>query len=184
MLQKIESWKTRLTRWGFNLFPCYWSTGARITYIASDWQKARVRVPLNWRTRNYVGTIFGGSMYGDIDPIYMVMLIKLLGPGYTVWDKMSTIRFRRPGRSTLYAHFVIELQMLEAIRQAVARTSKVDWIFQIDLISEDGTVHASVEKTIHIARDSIGADNKISEHSSPNFHWICHICLSGRRQVG
>ncbi len=166
MLQKTESWKTRLTRWGFNLFPCYWSTGSRITYIASDWQEAWVRVPLNWRTRNYVGTIFGGSMYGAVDPIYMVMLIKLLGPGYTVWDKISNIRFRRPGRSTLYAHFVIEPQVLEAIRQAVAQEGKVDWIFQIDLTSEDGTVHASVEKTIYIAHDSIGAANKISEHSS------------------
>jgi acyl-coenzyme A thioesterase PaaI-like protein len=163
MVQKSESWKTRLTRWGFNLFPCYWSTGARITHIASDWREARVRVPLSWRTRNYVGTIFGGSMYGAVDPIYMMMLIKLLGPGYTVWDKISNIRFRRPGRSTLYAHFAIEPQVLEAIRQAVDREGKVNWIFQIELKSDDGTVHASVEKAIYIARDSIKAVNKSTE---------------------
>ncbi|MCI0563988.1 MAG: DUF4442 domain-containing protein [Nitrososphaera sp.] len=162
MMQKTESWKTRLTRWGFNLFPCYWSTGARIIYIASDWREARIRVPLNWRTRNYVGTIFGGSMYGAIDPIYMMMLIKLLGPGYRVWDKISNIRFRRPGRSTLYAHFMIEPQMLEAIRQAVDREGKIDWIFQIELKSDDGTVHATVEKRIYIARDSIEANNESS----------------------
>jgi len=58
----------------------------------------RIRLPLIWRTRNYVGTIFGGSLYGAVDPIYMIMLIKALGPDYIVWDKAATIRFLRPGR--------------------------------------------------------------------------------------
>jgi hypothetical protein len=52
-----ESLQTRLTRWGFNLYPAYRGTGAWITYIASDWREIRVKLPLSWRTRNYVGTI-------------------------------------------------------------------------------------------------------------------------------
>ena len=44
-------------RWGFNLFPAFRGTGGRITYIAGDFREARVRLPLNWRTRNYVGTM-------------------------------------------------------------------------------------------------------------------------------
>ncbi len=69
-----ESIRTTLMRWGFNLFPAYRGTGGRITYIAADWREVRVTLPLNWRTGNYVGTIFGGSMYGAVDPLYMVML--------------------------------------------------------------------------------------------------------------
>ena len=103
-----ESWRTRLSRWGFNWFPAYRGTGARIAYVASDWREVRVRLPLNWRTRNYVGTIFGGSLYGAVDPIYMIQLIKALGPGYEVWDKAASIRFLRPGRSTLQATFRVE----------------------------------------------------------------------------
>jgi len=34
------------------------------------------KVVLGWRTKNYVGTIFGGSMYAAGDGVYMVMLIK------------------------------------------------------------------------------------------------------------
>ncbi len=98
-----QSIRTRLLRWGFNLFPAYRRTGARITYIAGDFGQVRIKLPLNWKTRNYVGTIFGGSMYGAIDTIYMIMFIKLLGPKYIVWDKAATIRFRKPGRTTLYA---------------------------------------------------------------------------------
>ncbi len=147
-----ETWRTRLLRWGFNLFPAYRGTGGRITYIAPDWHEVRVRVPLCWRTRNYVGTIFGGSLYGAVDPIYMVMLIKLLGAEYVVWDKAATIRFRQPGRATLYARFEIAPDELGAIRAELERTTKVDRVFEVNLTSAQGTVHASVEKTIHIAR--------------------------------
>jgi hypothetical protein len=59
-----ESWTTRLTRWRLNWFPAYRGTGARLTYISADWSEVHIRLPLSWRTRNYVGTIFGGSMCG------------------------------------------------------------------------------------------------------------------------
>jgi len=26
-------------RWGFNLWPCYRGTGARVTFIAGDWRE-------------------------------------------------------------------------------------------------------------------------------------------------
>src|SRR5215218_7935795 len=104
-----ESFKTRLTRIAYTyLFPAYRGTGGRITYVADDWREVRVEVPLSRRTKNYVGTIFGGSMYGAVDPIHMVMLIKALGPGYVVWDKAGTIRFRKPGRTTLHARFTLD----------------------------------------------------------------------------
>ena len=89
----------------FNLWPCFRGTGARVTHIADDWSELRVRLPLSRRTRNYVGTIFGGSMYAAVDPFQMLMLIQRLGPEYVVWDKAATIRFRQPGRSTLTATF-------------------------------------------------------------------------------
>ena len=99
--------KARWLRLLFNVFPAYRGTGARVTYIAEDFSEVRVKLPLSWRTRNYVGTIFGGSIYGAVDPMYMIMLIKLLGSDYIVWDKAASIRFRKPGRTTLFATFKI-----------------------------------------------------------------------------
>jgi acyl-coenzyme A thioesterase PaaI-like protein len=149
-----ESWRSRLTRWGFNWFPAYRGTGARIEHIAADWSEVRIRLPLSWRTRNYVGTIFGGSMYGAIDPIYMIMLIKRLGPGYEVWDKAATIRFRRPGRSTLRATFRIGADELDAIRAAVARDGRHEHRFMVDLVNAAGETAASCEKLLSIRRRS------------------------------
>src|SRR5690349_16766499 len=147
-----ESIATRLHRHGFNLFPAYFGTGARIVYIASDWREARVRLPLSWRTRNYVGTIFGGSMYGAVDPMYMVMLIKLLGPDYVVWDKAATIRFRRPGRSTLEARFALDAGFVEAIRAELEHAPNAERTLTVELVGADGTVHATVEKVLHVRR--------------------------------
>ncbi len=145
-----ESWRTRFTRWGFNWFPAYRGTGGRIERIASDWSEVRVRLPLNWRTRNYVGTIFGGSIYGAVDPIYMIMLIKLLGPGYEVWDKAASIRFRRPGRGTLRATFRVEPATLQAIKDGVARDGKTERTFTVELLNQAGEVAASCEKLLSI----------------------------------
>ena len=140
-------------RWGFNFFPAFRGTGARVTYIAGDFREARVELPLSWRTRNYVGTIFGGSLYGSVDPMYMILLIKILGAGYTVWDKAATIRFVRPGRSRLSARFLIEEEEIRTIARLTETAPSVDRVYRVDLKDAAGVVHASVEKTIYIRRN-------------------------------
>jgi acyl-coenzyme A thioesterase PaaI-like protein len=147
-----ESFNSRLLRWKFNLFPAYRGTGARVTYIADDFREVRIRLPLSLRTRNAVGTIFGGSMYGAADPIYMIMLMRLLGRGFTVWDKAAEIRFRKPGRATLYATFKIGEEELTEIRSATAN-GPVDRLYSVDLVDSAGVVHATVTKTIYIRRN-------------------------------
>jgi acyl-coenzyme A thioesterase PaaI-like protein len=147
-----ESFRTRLLRLRFNLFPAYRGTGARVTYVSADLREIRIRLPLSWRTRNYVGTIFGGSMYGAVDPILMVMLIENLGPGYAVWDKAATIRFRRPGRSTLHAHFTVDQAELYSIRQALETADRIDREYLVELVDATGVVHAEIHKTINIRR--------------------------------
>lgn len=147
-----ESVRSRLARWRFNLFPAFRRTGGRVTYIADDWREVRVELPLSRATRNYVGTIFGGSLYGAADGHFMVMLIKLLGPNYVVWDKAATIRFKKPGRTTLYARFTVDEQEITAIRELLDHEPKVDREYRVDWMDGEGTVHASLEKIIHIRR--------------------------------
>ena len=125
-----ESFRTRLSRLAYNWFPAYRGTGGRITYIAADFREIRVRIPLNWRTRNYVGTIFGRSMFGADDPIYMVMLIKNLGPTFVVWDKSACVNFLKPGRSELYDHFLLTDEDLRNIRAEIESASTTERIYQ------------------------------------------------------
>lgn len=147
-----ESRQTRLFRWKMNLFPAYWGTGGRVTYIAADFREVHVKVPLSWQTRNLVGTTFGGSMFAATDPIYMIMLIRLLGADYVVWDKGGSIRFLKPGRGTLTARFVVPEHETESIKDALRSQRSIDRLYTVELKSDDGTVHATIERTIYIRR--------------------------------
>jgi Domain of unknown function (DUF4442) len=89
-------------------------------------------------------------MYAALDPIHMVMLMKLLGARYEVWDKVATIRFRRPGRSTLHATFRLDGVDLEAIRADVAQAGASELQYTVDLTDEAGEVCASCEKLLSI----------------------------------
>jgi acyl-coenzyme A thioesterase PaaI-like protein len=158
-----ESFRTRLMRWGCNFFPAYRGSGAWVTYIAADWREVQIRVPLSWQTRNYVGTIFGGSMYAAVDPFYMLMLINNLGPDYLVWDKSACIRFKKPGVSTLRARFVLEQAELDAIRVALESALTVDRVYHIDLTDESGEVRAWVDKTVNIRLKGTGKEAAAKE---------------------
>ena len=147
-----ESLRSRWQRFLWNLFPAYRGTGGRIRYISADQREIRIELPLSWRTRNYVGTIYGGSMYGCLDPLMMVMLIRALGPEYVVWDKAASIRFLKPGRTTLHCRIVVEDAELEAIRRALETERSVDRMYVHELADAQGVVHARVEKMIYIRR--------------------------------
>jgi acyl-coenzyme A thioesterase PaaI-like protein len=147
-----ESLKTWFDRLAFNLWPCYRGSGGRVTFIASDWSEVRVRLPLSWRTRNYVGTIFGGSLYGAIDPFYMLMLIHRLGPEFEVWDKAATIRFRKPGRTTLTACLALPDGEEAAIREALGASRSVDRTYRVEFKDAAGLVHAEVDKVVYVRR--------------------------------
>ena len=147
--ESVASWGFRN---GLNVWPCYWGTGGKVTYLSGDWREARVSLRLSPRTRNYVGTIFGGSLYGAVDPIYMLMLLKILGPEYVVWDKSAAIRFKKPGKGKLEAHFLLTEEEIAGIREAAAREKSIDRVYTVEFKDAAGTVYASIEKTIYIKR--------------------------------
>jgi hypothetical protein len=91
-------------------------------------------------------------MYGSVDPIYMVMLIKILGKEYIVWDKAAEIQFKKAGRSTLFARFLLTEEELNCIRQDVKENYSIDRIYNVELVDAQGEKHASVKKTLYIRR--------------------------------
>ena len=160
-----ESFDSKKMRWMFNLFPAYLGSGAKVTYIDASYKQLKIKLPLSWRTRNYVGTIYGGSMYAAIDPMYMLMLMRILGKDYVVWDKAASIRFRRPGTTTLYANFVITDEQVQEIQALVAENGEIDYHFQLDMVDEQGKVHAQFDKTIYVATKQFYKDKKAAKNT-------------------
>lgn len=150
-----ESLKTKLLRMQFNCIPCFFLTGAHLTYLADDLREIHLELPLSWMTRNYIGTIFGGSMFAATDPIYAIMLIKSLGSDYIVIDKAASIRFKKLGKDTLHVKCVLTQEELDEIKSLLETQPKIDRIYTIDLTTRSGEVCASVERTVNIRRKEI-----------------------------
>ncbi|MEH6451002.1 MAG: DUF4442 domain-containing protein [Oleispira sp.] len=146
-----ESFESKLWRWAGNWFPAYWGSGAKVTYVSSDFHDVCIKLPCNWRTRNHMGITWGGSLYAALDPIYGVMLYKLLGPRFRVIDSEAKIRFLKPGRGTLYAHFHIPKKDLHEFQQLTTH-DKTQISYQVSLKDKQGLVHATCDKRIHINR--------------------------------
>jgi uncharacterized protein DUF4442 len=99
-------------------------------------------------------------MYGAVDPIYMLMLIKVLGPEYVVWDKAASIRFKKPGTSTLFAKFVITDEEISAIQTALTAAPSVERIYPVELVDTEGVVHASIEKMVYIRKKEMNIESR------------------------
>ena len=134
-----------------NWYPMFFGTGGKILFWSGDSKEVQVRLRRNICTYNYVGTIFGGSMFSASDPFYMLMLYRILGGQYVVWDKAAKIRFRKPGRTTLYARFLLTDADLAEIRQEVGQHGQMDRTFVIQWQDKDGAVYAEIERTCYIA---------------------------------
>lgn len=144
-----ESFGTRIKRLGINLLPTVRRSSGSVTYLADDYREIHVKLSLNLKRRNYVGSIFGGGMFASVDPYYMFMFTKVLGPEYIIWDKAATTHFVKMGGSTLYAEFSITQDEIDSIKAELTEKGKIEREYHVGLVDEDGEVCATLDKTIY-----------------------------------
>lgn len=143
--------RARFHRFVINSWPCIRGGGGRVTQLSPDYTRLTVRLKLGWRTRNVVGTIYGGSMYASTDPFYMLMLRELLGSDFIVWDKGCVIRFVRPAKQTIWAEFHITPEMLTEVRTQVALHQEASFTWKIQFKDKTGVVYSEFDKTLYVA---------------------------------
>jgi hypothetical protein len=134
-----------------NVWPPVAGAGIRVRWGA-DLKSVDVEMKLRFWNRNFVGTHYGGSLYSMTDPFYMLMLIKNLGPGYVVWDKAASIRFRKPGRGKVRAEFRLTDAQLDDIHEQLNTLPKYEPTYKVEVKDEAGEVVAEVEKVLHIRK--------------------------------
>jgi len=148
---KEENFKSRIKRFMFNFFPAYRRTGARICFISDDWKEMHIKLGLKWTTKNYVGSVFGGSIYGALDPIYMVQLINILGDKYVVWDKSAKVKFIHPIKQMVFARFLISEELITEIKKEIKLKKEMEVELSVQFIDKTEITYAEVNKTIYIA---------------------------------
>ena len=144
--------RASLFRHGLNLWPTYLLAGIHLTHLSDDYRRARVELRMRPWNRNYVGTHFGGSLFAMTDPFWMLLLMRLLGREYYVWDQSGAIDFLKPGRGTVSARFDIDDAVLAEIRQATAGGGKYLHWFENEVVDAGGEVVARVRKQVYVRR--------------------------------
>lgn len=135
-----------------NIYPPLFFAGVRIDRFSENGLEIDVSMVLRFYNRNYVGTQFGGSLYSMTDPFYMLMLMRLLGKDYIVWDKAASIEFVSPGRSKVFAKFRLTLEEVERIRLEAESGAPVLPEYKVEIVGEDGKLVAEVIKKIYVRK--------------------------------
>lgn len=146
-----ESFKTWFFKRAMNLYPLFFGTGGKVLYIQHDWKVITAQLKLNIWTRNYVGTIFGGSQFAAADPFFMLMLFHILGKDYIIWDKSGVINYKKPGKKVCKADFIFTDAELEEIRQQATSNGKYEFKKEVEWIDADGYVVSKIERTLYVA---------------------------------
>ncbi len=132
----------------------YRRSTAKVIHVSEDLYTVKIKIPLSYKNRNYVGSIFGGSMLSATDPIYMVQLINILGDAYVIWDKAVEAQYKKPAKSAVYGNFEFLENELEDIKKRVALHNEIDLFKTVNLIDAEGHIIATFKKTIYIANKS------------------------------
>ena len=135
----------------FNFSPMYRRSNARLIHVSEDIHNVKIKISLNYKNRNYMGTMFGGSMLSATDPIYMIQLLQILGDDYVVWDKSTNIRFKKPANQHTFALFEFSPEEIKQIREDVAQNNEIDLVKTLTIEGNENQVFAIVEKTIYIS---------------------------------
>lgn len=142
----------QLFKYGFNLSPMYKRSTGRIIEVSKDLMTVNMKLKISWKNRNYVNSIFGGSMFSAVDPIPMVQLINLIGDDYVVWDKSAEIFFKKPAKENLYAEFTYSETELEEIKKKVLKENEIEILKVTQLTNKDNSkVYCEVKKRIYVA---------------------------------
>lgn len=151
----------------FNLSPMYKRSTGKVTHVERGFWQVDIKIPLNYKNRNYAGTIFGGSLFSATDPIYMVQLVQIIGRDYIVWDKSSLVKFKRPANEQAYATFQFTEAEVEDVKEEVAEHGETEIVKTVEIVSKTGKVFCQIEKTLYIADKKYYKEKRARKDKKP-----------------
>ena len=150
ILQKVFN-PNAIFKYGFNISPMYRRTTGKVIFVSEDLLTVKIEIPLNYKNKNYVGAIFGGSLFAATDPVFMIQLINILKNNYVVWDKAACVKYKAPAKEKVYASFIFTKEEIKIIKNRVSLENEINLHKNVNLTTKQGTIIAELDKTIYIA---------------------------------
>ena len=131
------------------MYPPFLPMRIRVLEISEGWRTVRILLPLNARSRNPGGVMFGGWQAALADPIAALACARVF-PGYSVWTRAMTISFDHGGNSDLELRFVLTPEQEEAIRMELAQNGRSTPTFEYAYVRKDNVRCSVVRNTVAI----------------------------------
>jgi acyl-coenzyme A thioesterase PaaI-like protein len=131
------------------LYPPFVPMRIKVLEITDGWRCVRIHLPLNARSRNPGGVMFGGYQAALADPIAALACARVF-PGYSVWTRAMTISFDHGGNSDLEMRFTLTSEQEAAIRMELERDGRSTPTFEYGYIRKDGVRCTVIRNTVAI----------------------------------
>jgi acyl-coenzyme A thioesterase PaaI-like protein len=131
------------------LYPPFVPMRIKVLEIGDNWRAVRILLPLNARSRNPGGVMFGGWQAALADPIAALACARVF-PGYSVWTRAMTISFDHGGNSDLEMRFSLTSDQEQAIRMELEQDGRSTPTFEYAYVRKDGVRCTVIRNTVAI----------------------------------
>jgi acyl-coenzyme A thioesterase PaaI-like protein len=131
------------------LYPPFMPMRIKVLEITAGWRSVRILLPLNARSRNPGGVMFGGYQAALADPIAALACARIF-PGYSVWTRAMTIAFDHGGNSDLEMRFSLTPEQEAVVRIELERDGRSTPTFEYGYFRKDGVRCTVIRNTVAI----------------------------------
>lgn len=131
------------------MYPPFRAMRIKVLETSDNWRRIRILLPLDWRSKNPGGVMFGGWQAALADPIAALCCSRNFS-GYSVWTRSMHIDFQRGGSTDLELRFEMTAAQEEAIRAELAARGRATPTFVYGFHLTDGTLCTRVENRVAI----------------------------------
>jgi acyl-coenzyme A thioesterase PaaI-like protein len=131
------------------IYPPFVPMRIKVLEIAAGWRAVRILLPLNARSRNPGGVMFGGYQAALADPIAALACARVF-PGYSVWTRAMAISFDHGGNSDLEMRFALTSEQEHDIRIGLQNEGRATPTFEYGYFRKDGVRCTVVRNTVAI----------------------------------
>jgi uncharacterized protein DUF4442 len=131
------------------LYPPFVPMRIKVLEITGNWRTVRILLPLNARSRNPGGVMFGGYQAALADPIAALACARVF-PGFSVWTRAMEISFEHGGNSDLEMRFALTTEQEKDIRMQLESEGRATPTFEYGYVRKDGVRCTVIRNTVAI----------------------------------
>lgn len=151
----------RKARLVLSLYPPLFFQRISVRNFGKDFRTAEVRIAKSLFNRNYNRTIFGGTIFSAVDPVYVFMYWQIFarkGMKLQCWLKSANIDYRKPGDTELIASFSLTEDDIADAEQQLNEVGKFVRTHRVEVLNTRHEICALAETEVYMRR--VGTSGK------------------------